>query len=62
MFSLALALAVGLTIEFVHLVLLDVYVNGRRANLATLPLYWLLWNVFPIAIFGISKLLEKQGR
>ncbi len=61
-FAFALVVAVGLNLEFIHAVWLDVYVNGHHAKFPTLLLYWLLWNVFPFTIFGIGKLLHKEGK
>jgi len=62
MVAFALVVAVGLNLEFVYTVWLDVYVNDHRANFATLPPYWLLWNLLPLTIFGIGRLLRQQGR
>jgi len=62
MVAFALAIAVASNLEFIHTVWLDVYVNGHRVNFATLPLYWLLWNLLPLTIFGIGRRLRKQGR
>jgi hypothetical protein len=62
MAAFALVVAVGLNLELVRRVWLDVYVNGHRANFATLPLYCLFWNLLPLTIFGIGRLLRKQGK
>jgi hypothetical protein len=62
MVAFALVIAVGLNLEFIHTVWLDAFVNDHRVNFATLPLYWLLWNLFPLTIFGIGRLLRKQGK
>jgi hypothetical protein len=54
-------LAIGLTLEFGHGVWLD-SLNGRHINFAVLPLYWFIWNLFPLMLFAIGKLLQRQGR
>ena len=61
MFALAVVIGTGLSLEFVENVWLEIN-NGRHINFATLPLYWLLWNLLPLTFFGISTLLKKQGR
>jgi len=62
MFIFAVMAAAGFNFEFLRTVWLDVYVSEHRLNLATLPLYWLLWNLLPLTIFGVSRLLHKQGK
>ena len=62
MLAWALVFAVGMNLEFAHGVWLNVYVNDHRPNFLTLPLCWLLWNLLPLTIFGIGRLLRKQGR
>jgi len=57
----AVVLAIGLTFEFARSVWLD-SLNGHHINFAVLPLYWLMWNVLPLILFAIGKLLQKQGR
>jgi hypothetical protein len=52
----------GMTIEFALSIWHDIYMNGNRVSLVTLPLYGLLWNVLPLIVFGIGKFLQKQGR
>ena len=61
MLVFAIVLAIGLTIQFIQGVLRDFYANGDRPNFLTLPLYWLIWNLLPLTLFGIGKLLQKQG-
>ena len=58
----ALVLAIGLTIEFLQRVWLDFNVNQHHVKIATLPLYWMLWNLLPLTLFGIGKVLQRQGR
>jgi hypothetical protein len=62
MVALALVFAVGMNLEFIHTVWRDIYVNYHRPAFITLPLYWLLWNVLPLTLFGLARLLRKQGR
>jgi hypothetical protein len=62
MLVFAIVLAIGLTIQFIQGVLRDFYANGDHPNFLTLPLYWLIWNLLPLTLFGIGKLLQKQGR
>jgi hypothetical protein len=60
--AFAVIIAVGLNLEFIHTMWRGAYVNDHRVNFATLPLYWLLWNLLPLTICGIGRLLRKQGR
>ncbi len=62
MFVFAVVLAIGLSFEFARGVWLDINVNGRHVNFVVLPEYLLLWNLLPLTIFGVGKLLQKQGR
>ncbi len=61
MFVFAVMAAVGFNLEFIKTVWLDVYVSGHHPDFAALPVFWLLWNLFPLTIFGIAKLLKERG-
>jgi hypothetical protein len=60
-FAVAIVLAIGLTFEFAQGAWLD-DLDGRHIRFAILPFYWLMWNLLPLILFAIGKLLQRQGR
>jgi hypothetical protein len=61
-FCTAIALSIGLTIQFGVGIMRDIRAGGHPPNFLTLAAYWLIWNVLPLAIFGVGMLLRKQRR
>ena len=62
MLALATVLAIGFTFEFVQRAWLENSLNWHHIEFATLPLYWLTWNLLPLTLFAIGKLLQRQGK
>lgn len=62
MFAVAVASGIGLTLEFVKSVWIDVYVNGHQPNFLLLPIFLVGWNLLPLTFFAISRVLQKQGK
>jgi hypothetical protein len=61
-FGTAIVLGIGLTIQFAVGIMRDIRVSGHPPNFLTLAVYWLIWNLLPLAIFGVGMLLRKQRR
>ena len=59
--AFGVVLAIGFTFEFAHRVWLEI-VNGRRVNFGALPFYWLLWNLLPLTLLAIGRLVRRQGK
>ena len=61
-FGTAIVLSIGLTIQFALGLIRDIRISGHPPNFLTLAVYWLVWNLLPVAIFGVGMLLRKQRR
>jgi hypothetical protein len=60
--AFAAVLAAGFTFVFLQRVWLENSLNWRHIEFATLPFYWLMWNLLPLTLFAIGKLLQRQGK
>jgi hypothetical protein len=58
LFSIALLLAVGLSVQYFHIV----WKSAESIHPINLLLYWLLWMLFPFVLLAIGTLLKKEGR
>ena len=61
MLALATVLAIGFTL-WVQRAWLENSLNWHHIEFATLQLYWLTWNLLPLTLFAIGKLLQRQGK
>ena len=61
-FGTALVLSIGLTIQFAVGIMRDIRVSGYPPNFLTLAVWWLIWDLLPLAIVGVGILLRKQQR